>query len=210
MEADSVKINKHIEIRKPEPSDLEEEIRLEPISIAHRRRPIHPPSAIIHLETRERGQSEVLGEIEKLASVLRFFRLGSVFRTRVEWNPVSILQGLGTSFSLEMKPKPFDFTLNKEDEDNLKIFFERIEPKIEEITAEKESFLTIALDRYEDALVGHKTPEARLTSAIMCLEALYIKDEERGELKERLGRRTGLALGFLGFNPIEVSRKIKN
>jgi len=50
--------------------------------------------------------------------------------------------------------------------------------------------------------------ENRITFVINCLEALYLKREERAELSHRLGQRVSAILRHLDFIPIEVYRDI--
>lgn len=210
MKADRIKVNENLEIKKPKPSDLEEEIR---VGLPQRRGPpaLPYPSAIILYRTRAKGQPKVLEEVEGLISLLRLYKLGSVSRIKTEWNPVSILQLGGTSFSLRPKPMPFKYDLMKAVEKKMKRFFERIKPLVskELISQEGENFLTIAHNRYEDAVTGQGPAEARLLSAIMCLEALYLREKERGELSERLAQRVAVSLNFFGFESVKVRNKIK-
>lgn len=46
--------------------------------------------------------------------------------------------------------------------------------------------------------------ESRITSAITCLEALYLKSKERDALTHRLSQRAALVLGLLEVNPIKA------
>ena len=66
--------------------------------------------------------------------------------------------------------------------------------------------MTIAFDRYNNALEGIK-PEERIMYATMALEALYLNEKQ--ELKRRFSQRTASALGFMDHDPLKVSKTTK-
>lgn len=212
MKTKRLKINEDLEIKRPEPSDLEEEIRLELPPRWVRSFP-QSPSAIIFYRTRAKGQPLVHKKIEEIFSLLRLYKLGSAQRTKTDWNTRSILQMKGTSSSNRAKATPFKYSLSQEDKGKIRAFIEVIQPLFsKEISSrENENFLTIAHQRYEDALTAQSSSEGRLLSAIMSLEALYLKEKEREELSERLAHRTATALSFLDIDsPIKVRNRIKS
>jgi hypothetical protein len=63
--------------------------------------------------------------------------------------------------------------------------------------------IAIALERFNDALKEQRVIR-RITSAIMCLEALYLKEDETDELSFRLSQRTSAILLLAGLNPLET------
>jgi hypothetical protein len=69
--------------------------------------------------------------------------------------------------------------------------------------------LSIAFQRYKDALLQPVTTESQITSLITCLEALYLKADERMELTHRLGQRVSALLRFHGFTPLEVYNDVR-
>jgi len=213
METDIIEIADGCKIKRPEPIDLEYEISYESFPMFDPMTPHHIPSAIMTIEHRAKGQPEMLRKIEKIVAVLRLFKVGSVSTVRTKWNPTSLLQFGGTSYRTSPPSATFKYGLNKEDEKKLQTFFEIIEPKIPTEVIEKgkgeTNFITIAFDRYNDSLLKQDIPESRLASAIMCLEALYLKDNERGELSERLSQRTAVAIKFFNYNSLEVFNILK-
>ena len=50
--------------------------------------------------------------------------------------------------------------------------------------------------------------ENRITSAITCFEALYLKGKEREELSHRLCQRAAALLRLMDFTPLEVYNKL--
>lgn len=208
-----IEIDDGCKIKRPEPVDLEYEISYESYSMFDSMMSRHIPSAIMTIEHRAKGQPEMLRKTEKIVAVLRLFKVGSVSTVRTKWNPTSLLQFGGTSYITSPPSTTFKYELIKEDEKKLQTFYEKIEPKIPIEVIEKgkgeTNFITIAFDRYNDSLLKQDIPESRLASAIMCLEALYLKDDERGELAERLSQRTALALNFFNYNPLKVFNILK-
>ena len=213
METDVIEVGDRCKIKRPEPLDLEYEISYDSFPLFNPMVTHHIPSAIMTIEHRAKGQPEMLRKIEGMVAVLRLFKVGSVSTVRTKWNPTSLLQFGGTNFKTSPLAATFKYGLNKDDEKNLQTFFEIIEPKIPLEVVQKgtgeTNFITIAFDRYNDSLLKSDIPESRLASAIMCLEALYLKDEERGELAERLSQRTALAICFFGYNPLEIFNILK-
>lgn len=59
------------------------------------------------------------------------------------------------------------------------------------------------------AILNQSTIEGRLASAIMSLEALFLKPEEKAELTYKLGLRTSKLLGMKGFEPIKVRNYLR-
>ena len=51
--------------------------------------------------------------------------------------------------------------------------------------------------------------EGRITAAITCLEALFLKGVERSELSHKLSLRVASLLRLLDFNPLEVQRYVQ-
>lgn len=213
METDVIEISNGCKIKRPEPVDLEYEISYESFPMIDPMTSHHMPSAIMMIEHRAKGQPEMLRKIEKIVTVLKLFKVGSISIVRTKWNPTSLLQFGGTSYRTSSPSATFKYELNKEDEKKLQTFYEKVEPEIPIEVIEKgkgeTNFITIAFDRYNDSLLKQDIPESRLASAIMCLEALYLKDDERGELAERLSQRTALALNFFNYNSLEVFNILK-
>jgi len=214
MKTDKITLQEGTEIRRPTPSDIEQaferpmELLMWP-DIA----PQQFPSAILVIKLRFRHQPEVLEEIERIVNVLRLYKVGSVMNIRTKWNVKSILELQGTTFRTSITESTYKYGIGSNDLERLKGFFQTMKPLIpDEIVKtgiETIDYITIALQRYNDSLLKPDTIEARLTSAIMCLEALYLKTAEREELSHRLAQRVAKVLSRLGNNPMEVYHTLK-
>ena len=214
LETDLIKIDDSIKIKKPEPKDLEYEFS----------RGIFPPhteltsthgfpSAIMCLEYRAVGAPEMQNAIDKIINILRLYKIGSISGIKTKFSSLSTLQLIGTVSRSSITSTNFKYGLKKEDEEQLRIFFKVINSKIPDEVVRKGTgevdFITIAFDRYNDSILKQDVPESRLLSAIMSLEALYLKDDEMNELSERLAQRAALVLSFYNYDPLEVFNIIK-
>jgi len=68
----------------------------------------------------------------------------------------------------------------------------------------------IAILRYQDAISKPEPVGNKVAYAIMGLEALYLKAEEKQELSRRLAQRVAKVMGYLRIHPlmfIKLSRR---
>lgn len=171
------------------------------------------PSAILLLKIKAKSQNDIQKNISKKLTVLRLFKVGSILnlKTKMKSDSVTGLGG-GTSYSSSRLSTFISYSISKKDISTLKEFLEKIEPLIpseDNSTDSKIDHTVIAIQRYHDALLKPEIPESRLSFAIMCLEALYLKDHERQELEHRLGQRVSKLLGEFEFQSLEVYNKLK-
>ncbi len=201
LEDEEYDIYEGLKIRRPKPSDLESErpfyLALSPMPGLGFRK---TSSAILELTYRAREPVQFQDEIENIINCLRLFRLGSVFSVKIEEHPKSILTFGGTIGSGRIFASAYKYPISKKDI-----------PKLVELIGKIKSLLPkeidpvhIALQRYNDALLRPESIESRITSAITCFEALYLKAKERMELSHRLSQRAAALLGLFGFIPLQV------
>lgn len=211
METDSIKILDNIFIRKPESNDLEFESPYE--SFIPHELP-NWPSAILEFEYREKFPRSVQNKIDSVIAALRLFKLGSIEKIRTRYNANSIIRFFGGTISQSnLISAHYKYGLTVGDTETLTKFITRIEPSIySEIidkSADEADYISIAHDRFCDALLKPVVPENRLATAIMALEALYLKEKELSELTERLSQRVALALEPFGYKTLEVYHFVK-
>lgn len=211
METDSIKIRDNIFIRKPESNDLEFESPYESF-IPHE---LHNwPSAILEFEYREKFPRSVQNKIDSVIAALRLFKLGSIEKIRTRYNANSIGRFFGGTISqYNLISAHYKYGLTVGDTEPLVKFITRIEPliysEIIDKSADEADYISIAHDRFCDALLKPVVPENRLATAIMALEALYLKEKELSELTERLSQRVALALEPFGYKTLEVYNLVK-
>jgi hypothetical protein len=91
------------------------------------------------------------------------------------------------------------YVVGREDTSRLKRFWQSVShaiPKDIYDFQKQVSPLTLAYDRYSDALLQNGIAERRIANAVMGLEALLL--DEIQELSYRLGMRTAKALSLIG------------
>lgn len=209
LKDDGYQIYEGIKIRRTRPSDLEVERMVFDLFYPTPRYDfMGTPPAILELTYRCREQVEFQDEIENILSCLRLFKVGSVFAIRIETHPKSILRGGGTISSSQRFASTYKYPLSKQNIPELRELIEKIKPLLPQkplsLALEEATPVNIALQRYNDALLKPEGIESRITSAITCLEALYLGKEERAELSRRLGQRASVVLRFFDFTPLEV------
>ena len=118
-----------------------------------------------------------------------------------------------TVFSNRIEGALERYLVTEEDVPKLKKFWQVISnvmpPTFFESDMTKIDYLTVAYNRYTDALFQNGVLERRIANAVMGLEALFIKSGEVQELVYRLTLRMSKLLSFLGYEPYEV-KKIVN
>ena len=208
LEDEEYDIYEGLKIRRPKPLDLEAErpfyLALYPMpSPAFR----ETSSAILELVYEARQPVEFQNEIENIINCLRLFRLGSVFSVKTETYPKSILTfGGGTIGSGQRFAPTYKYPISKKDIAKLG----ELIGKIKSLLPKEVGPVNIALQRYNDALLKPESIESRVTSAITCFEALYLKAEERMELSHRLSQRAAALLALFDFVPLEVYNNLNS
>lgn len=199
-------------LRRVTPKDLEEE---RPLSIAIHRQfdtgsfPFSPPTRL-DFELRDASAVKAQEEIERLVSALRLFRLGSVRYAKYSVTTDSILRPGFSIGSNQRLPGAYKYSLSDIDTQLVETFVVRIKPTLQAGfgTEQTRQPADMAFMRYSDAVSGGNSIEARITSAITCLEALYLKGEERSELSHKLSLRIASLLRLLGLNPLEIQNQV--
>lgn len=149
-------------------------------------------------------------ESETVLDLLRLFKLASVVGIKSTLSAKSIIQfAFGTSPNIVVGAI-YKEGFSASDVDSFKSFVHTMTPllaadKAEEMNASnKATSIGIALSRYKEALLQPGLVESRITSAITCFEALYLKAHERMELSHRLAQRVAALLRLIDFEPLKV------
>jgi len=196
-------------LRRPNPNDLEVERPFDSIAFHYSFTPFSIPSSILELTIRCKSPNEAQSEVEVILDVLRLFRLGSVDYYQYRISPKSILRFGGTFTRNSLTNGPYQYAFQLADIAPFNLFIGKIKPLLPrdpgfaDPAAEIDP-LIVSFQRYKEALLALVAIESRITSAITCLESLYLKAEERMELAHRLGQRVAALLRLVGFRPLEV------
>lgn len=162
-------------------------------------------NAILELTIRVEEQKEIYDEIDAVLNCLRLYDIGSVFIVRTEMIPKSILAKGTTSNPLHQFSQTYRYGIKENDIPKLKSLMEKLKPILRKKSSEEHlDPIAVSLQRYNDALLKTESVESRITSAITCLEALYLRAEERMELSHRLSQRSSALLKILGYKPLEI------
>lgn len=156
--------------------------------------------------------AELQREVGRFISVLRLFGVGSVFYTSYQMESNAVLSAWGAHATLGsgiIATAGERYVIKQEDEDRLKMFWRTMShaiPKGCYDFQKQVSHLTLAYDRYSDAILNNGIVERRIANAVMGLEALLL--DEPHELNYRLGIRIAKALSLVGKRPLEVRHRI--
>lgn len=199
-----------VAIRPTNIADLEKDIPIYDFLIIHS--PYVPtPSAILHIKFFGRGPREIQDKVHQAISILRLFRVGSVKDISYHMFSESVIRlGFGT---LSSGDHPFSYekyVIKDEDLQVLKEFWifiiNYLPQNFYDMPETNIDHLSIAYKRYCDALLERGEDEKRITNAVMGLESLYLKSEEKQELAFRLKTRIAKTLSKLDFNPHDIKK----
>ncbi len=170
----------------------------------------HPPPEIQNLK------DEINAEINNLIACFRLFKLGSVDRMLLHWNPISILEGMHFDSVVKDVSIPlYRYTLTEDEiHQQLGEFVKKIKPLIpQKLNIEKKGIgidadipLYIALQSYFDSLSDVEGVEHQISSAMMCLEALFLTDNM--EVSHKLRLRVAGLLKFADLVPLNVYKDV--
>ena len=201
-----------IVLRQPLSADFEKESRFDYLPTQNLLRGSSTPSAIIEFSLFSRDRKTIENKTKTIIEIFQLFRTGSIIKVREIISPISILGYSQESFPYVGFAQNHKYGFRDTDIKPLKDFLRKTAPLIPQEDEDSEEIidpLRIAFQRYKDALLNPPPIESRITSAITCLEALFLQANERSELSHRLGQRVAALLRYVDFKPIEVYRNIK-
>lgn len=202
-----------LRLRRPTQSDLEKEIPYLTAPLSGNNYHSNP-SAIGEVSFVGRGGHELQLRIEKIISILRLFRVGSVKQTSYSTSSDSLIDitangvmTLGNNF-VAIESSHFNSGSAEKLKNFVRVLDPLLPPKFYRFGQGEVSHLTIAFDRYNDSLLRSSTAEERIANVIMGLEALLLEAEQ--ELSYRLGLRIAKMLSCFGFDAKQVREAIKD
>lgn len=203
-----------MKIRRLRSSDLERE---RPIEWEHEIFPIiflEISKTIIELNISSHTSDEVINKIELLLTILRLFKFGAVNYIKIELYPKSILSN-SPLFYININFYPdYEYILKESDIHIFNVFLNKIACVLQEEVMEKSSSMksniSIGVHRYNESLLKADSVKAKITYAISCLEALYMRGGEEGEFSHKFSQRVSLLLRIFRFNPLCVYRIVKD
>ena len=194
----------NILLRQTTIEDLEKEVPLYGFSEPRLR-----PSAILNFEFLGRQANEIQMKVEQAITILRLFRVGSVKAISYSMHSESFTNiALGTLSSGERLRALDKYVITEGDVENLKKFWQAVVKALPqsfyELGEVRLDHKDIAYKRYCDALLLNGMSERRIANAVMGLESLFLKGEEKQELVYRLRIRVAKMFALLGHDPHKV------
>ncbi len=199
-----------VALRKSTPADVEVEMPVAPVGVQL----MQTPTAVLELKLRVRRFIDLQVVLEKVATILRLFRVASVRFPRftphsesvTEFFPTGTVSYGARSAAIE-KGK-----LYEDDAVRLPAFWRKMQdaipPSFYDFHVQKADSISIAYQRYNDALFRNGLLERRVANAVMGLEALFLRGSERQDLSYRLRMRAARLLALLGHTGSQVSDTI--
>lgn len=187
-------------------------------------------SAIVELACRARNSYEVSCKIDLILDCLTFFGTGAAFQIKTAMHPKSFVEGphIEGGFaqipleSYERMPAQYgyrgdyyQYQLNKLDIPKLAEFIKEMGALYRGqgiiYSLNRKSPVSIAFQRYQSAFLWSQDSgiTGQITSSMMALEALLLKENERTELSHKLSQRTSVLMKFFGWHPVSVYQDVK-
>ena len=197
-------------LRAPTADDIQREYRLYEL----RRPDFKFPSAILHLSLLATKAHQMGEPIYRAINILRLFNIGSIKYLYIGMNTESFTDSFGNSVQAADERGGIEEKYVMQDADVGKLA--RFWPQMDEVIPEGGddwsgnhiNHISIAYQRYNDALFIGGINERRIANAVMGLESLILRRDDKEVLGYRLRTRMARLLGLLGENPYEVRKTI--
>jgi hypothetical protein len=207
LEPDIFELDSEITVRRPRIEDFEKE------TLAYGPHPPYElkpkPSAFLEIKFLGKDSTEIRWKVDHAVAVLTLFKVMSIWWMWYDASSESItdIAALGTCSSGMSGLPPHRCWLSEKEVPILRTFWQVVSKSIPadfvERTSAKPSHLTLAYERYREALfVG--LFEREIASGVMGLEALFLRGGETQELSYRLALRVSRLMGLLGHDANKV------
>jgi len=173
------------------------------------------PSAIMNLNAYEKFGTDLQHEVERVIALLRLFKCGSIRWSKYRMHSDGFSGFTGGELSAGRTHVLDTALIRESEEEELKKFWFRMWDKVPisffRFGESANSFRDIAYQRYTDALFELGPIERRISSTMMGLEGIFLRDrDEQQELSYRLRLRIAKVMKFFGYDPFEVKRIIRD
>jgi hypothetical protein len=202
LNCDKIEVPSGYVLRRPVASDFEHKRRSD-LSFAGTEMFEPIPSAVLEFKWKAVGSIEVQSRVEIVVAALRLFRFGAVRYVGYSLSCHSFSRH-GFTIGPAMVGSSEVFELDEGDAAPLATFLDVIIARLPRdyfpgsTPATKVAPVGVALERYRDALTAPMPVEGQIAMVVSCLEALYLKAEERSELTHRLSQRASVLLAAFG------------
>lgn len=214
LKSKKIKIDKNIFIRQVEKKDLEIPLSISLCLISGQLNQNVSYHSIleIRLPADRSNMNEIKTTADKYIALLRLFKVGSVRYLSYQMISDVLLSPFsgGTITSGNTDVRKEIYLIKKNEENLLRKFLTKL-PIPEHVYSrsqqeKKFDHLSIAFDRYSEALTENTFHGRRITNIVIGLEALFSTDSI--ELKFKLSNRISKILSFFNYNPLTVKNII--
>jgi len=213
LQSEKIKLADNIFIRRVKKEDFETPMMMYGFGEHTIHRPYHSVIMQIDqiLKEDERTNSVIQTSGDKYIALLRLFRVGNVHYTSYKMSSDVLLPPYFTgmmTMNVNTNLTASPYLITKKEEKVLRHFLNNLSlPKdIYNFSGKKINHLTIAFDRYSEALLEMTYFERKITNVVMGLEALFSTDSV--ELNFRLSNRVSKVLSFLGQDPLTTKETL--
>lgn len=213
LESDSIDISKSVRLRRVKIEDIEkdEPIYPHPFTSGHF---MHYVSAIMEISKYGHTAAELQKDIEKYITILRLFKVGSVYYISYKMSSEAISYFVGGTVTTNLTfPSAISYIIYNKDLDKLKNFFHELDMVLpEKFYGWEDSVgnehLFFAYKRYWEAISTKGSYEQQMANSIIGLEALYLNDSQ--EISRFLRLRISKFLSLAGFEPYRIRKVLRD
>ncbi len=209
LQPEIIKISRSIYLKKVTKEDVEEPIPIEDF-IRHRRYNYNS-RAKLHVEYSEKRKYIDFHKWQLIMTILRLYKVADVKyeSSKIISESTEDWMRYGEKTIWSDHHFIFGCLLTEKDSKELPKFWKIIEKYIPDsfkVPFTQRDNITIAYQRYLEAMTNPGDDEMRIAFGVAALEALFLAEE--GELKYRLRMRVSRILGIMGLDPNNVYRDI--
>lgn len=167
------------------------------------------PTAFLRFDGKNHSEINIL--LKKTMILLHLYKLGAIRQRKKEtYSDSVIFRGGGTEYYGNMQGRAEDCVLTEKECAIFPKFWKKLLKNLSldpiQGFIDKFPYLNTAYDRFTDSLLTG-TAEFRISNAVMCLEALYL-DENNEEISYKLRNRIARLLSLLDFDPENVLKDV--
>ena len=158
-------------------------------------------------------ERELMIELDYISLALKLYRLGSVFIHKVERTSGSLIQrGKTISGDFQRIAKRVIYGIKECDIPKITNILALIKEKKDYLFVPKKKLepFIIALQRFNNAFLNAESNESSIMFVISCLEALFLEGGGSSGISRRLKQRISILLKLFGFNPLGISKIIRD
>jgi hypothetical protein len=207
---DAIKVSEDLVFRRPNRMDFQERIPARMLNYAHALHMKTSFSCIVDMKIRTEFPMGAQRLVDKLVTTLRLYRLGAVVASRLDMAADSFSMFARFSVGGPQLGGKLHYELKQNESATLSAFLDQITkylPSHIEQLPSVPSYLTTAVEWYDQALFRDSLPEGTIASAVASLESLFLKSVQ-AEVTYRLAQRVAGLLRCFGFPPLEVKTSI--